>query len=1003
MNFHRQGKLRDAITIYRQFIKDDPQHPVANHFLGLALIGTGDVSEGVKLVERSISIDPKVDFYLNYGLALLQLEKPHDAVHWLAYARQLNPALEGVHLAIGQAELRCKNFRRSLESFERALQINPASAPGFYGQVSTLRLMGDPDSALRAIENRPSSISMDKSLMIVHLELLQEKGRFADSIGPADHWLSQHPIDDDVLFLKAVGLQNTTQLSAAVAAYDEILSRDSRNAMLLVNKASALRGLGRMMEATEAARAATVVSPDAPETHFALGQCLQAVRRFEDAAHSFERALELRPDFYVAEKEAAFAWLLAARFDKGWPLFERRDRWFDALPPEFRGAHRDVEMLTAINEVDADRPIFLLGEQGIGDEIMFTSLLGDFSKRYKSLSVVVDPRLLSLFSRSFPDVRFVDHSIALQPNGQYVRLGSIGPIVRPSKKDFDEKPKFFLVADSDRVEKLSKLVNPKNDILVGLSWKTINPLEQGHRSISPNLLAGAVRLPGIRYVSLQYDSNEIEVGELQSVLGDALSPTPNVDLQNDLESVAALIKCCDIVVTIGNSITHLAGAIGTPTIALISYAPSWRWMGDDENCVWYQSVCLIRQESANRWHGALTSLRKKLASLTNSEIVETEQQSRFHSDPILDRALQEVDRLTETGDYGAADSALERILAKHPDEPLVVRARAGQEFSAGNYQRAISLLRTVDPRLTGPFRDRIWDGRYVDGTLLVSLEPNLGEEVLLSSLLTELHLKAKTIIVEIDGRLLRLFRRSFPRITFYARGSDSFNRTIKNAGVFKVASSTELLENFMASPNLPGKPAWLIPESNRVLELRRKYRGMFPNKMIVAISWRSSRLVNGLDLKSAPLNQLQMTMKNSKCAFIDVQYGQYDSDRHSLKRQGHDLPWRDPEINPTVDIDDLAAQLKSADCIVTVSNSTAHLSGAVGANTIVLLPKFYPQMWHWGNYGSRSYWYESVEIIRNPVIEGWRQVDSLLAARLDQYADLGTSKSGETTQSPQTI
>ena len=63
-------------------------------------------------------------------------------------------------------------------------------------------------------------------------------------------------------------------------------------------------------------------------------------------------------------------------------------------------------------------------------------------------------------------------------------------------------------------------------------------------------------------VNLQYGKFESEFENLASELGHVALSFRAVDKYEDLEGLASLIDCCDEVVTIDNSIVHLAGAIG---------------------------------------------------------------------------------------------------------------------------------------------------------------------------------------------------------------------------------------------------------------------------------------------------------------------------------------------------------------------------------------------------------------------------------------------------------
>ena len=102
------------------------------------------------------------------------------------------------------------------------------------------------------------------------------------------------------------------------------------------------------------------------------------------------------------------------------------------------------------------------------------------------------------------------------------------------------------------------------------------------------------------------------------------------------------------------------------------------------------------------------------------------------------------------------------------------------------------------------------------------------------------------------------------------------------------------------------------------------------------------------------------SMKNTK--FIDLQYGDTEADREWVRHHlGFEIV-HDNCIDQWTDIDGFAAQVSALDGVITVSNSTAHLAGALGVKTAVILP-FGPQ-WKWGGSGETSVWYPNVSLLR---------------------------------------
>jgi ADP-heptose:LPS heptosyltransferase len=83
------------------------------------------------------------------------------------------------------------------------------------------------------------------------------------------------------------------------------------------------------------------------------------------------------------------------------------------------------------------------------------------------------------------------------------------------------------------------------------------------------------------------------------------------DLQ-DFSDTAALIECMDLVITVDTSVAHASGSMGKPVWILLPFMPDYRWMLDREDCPWYPSARLFRQDEFRNWSSVLSSLAKEL-------------------------------------------------------------------------------------------------------------------------------------------------------------------------------------------------------------------------------------------------------------------------------------------------------------------------------------------------------------------------------------------------------
>jgi tetratricopeptide (TPR) repeat protein len=339
--------------------------------------------------------------------------------------------------------------------------------------------------------------------------------------------------------------------------------------------------------------------------------------------------------------------------------------------------------------------------------------------------------------------------------------------------------------------------------------------------------------------------------------------------------------------------------------------------------------------------------------------------------------------------YERLAQRLRQLLAQFPGDPGLLEAEYANVLGLGDYRRGHALMRArrallgmgeSDARLT---TCTPWDGQPFAGTLLVSLENHVGEEIMVSSLLQHLERRGQRALVEVDVRFITLFSRSFPALEFVDRRRGELGARFAAGGEFRRANSLDLAQLFDRQCVFPGTPGWLRADPARVAEFRRDYDARWPGRRRIGISWRSARPFNGIDAKSIALADLQQTLATPDTVFVSLQYGDAGAELAGLAT----APFRDERVDAGSDFDALAAQVAALDRVVTVSNVTAHLAGALGVPTTVLLPKRFPVLWHWGYHGEETTWYGAVRLLRNPREQGWAELDGLLAADLRARED----------------
>lgn len=332
----------------------------------------------------------------------------------------------------------------------------------------------------------------------------------------------------------------------------------------------------------------------------------------------------------------------------------------------------------------------------------------------------------------------------------------------------------------------------------------------------------------------------------------------------------------------------------------------------------------------------------------------------------------------DEGDKTKAIAYLEKALALAPHEAMIAMHLAHAYFRrglAGDMQKgwqhyAARFKAVATPR---PFLQRNWQGQKLDqDTLLLWAEQGLGEEILYAGLLPEARGAAPHLIVECDTRLLPLFSRSFAGVTFVARTDPPAKSATLATWQAPLAQLGALLRKSFS--DFPPAKAYLKADLEKQEHLRKKYTSLKNEKKlsghIIGISWKSQRLRHG-DPKSTHLEMWERIFKSSPHLFINLQDGDSTAEQELANANGWNL-FSDTGINQRTVVDDYAAQIAALDAVITVSNSTAHLAGALGVPTYVLLPQSRGLMWHWFEDTDTAPWYPHVKLLRQTVDGDWQ-------------------------------
>jgi Flp pilus assembly protein TadD len=398
----------------------------------------------------------------------------------------------------------------------------------------------------------------------------------------------------------------------AMSAFQAALAIEPDSPAVLGNLGATWLESGNPARAVECCSRAVQLDPRSVAANNTLGVAYRELGRYADALDAFDRAMQIDPENADARWNRALALLKTGDFQRGWDEFEWRWRFEKAMQrstpyPEWRGKRPVNSLLVYM-------------EQGLGDQIMFASCLPDLLATSSRAIVECEPRLVPLFERSFPGVRFHggawDERLAQcrVPVQCQIPMGSLPRIFRRDRKAFPLHAG-YLAADAGLVAHWrNRLATLGDGMKIGISWRGgKDPRTRSRRTIPLPAWQAVVGIRPAVFINVQYGDWREEI-EAARMSGMEIRSIDGVDAMTDLDAFAALLMALDLVITVDNSTLHLAGALGVESWGLLPYDSDWRWEADANRTYWYPGVRLFNQPGRADWTGVLESVSTQLAN-----------------------------------------------------------------------------------------------------------------------------------------------------------------------------------------------------------------------------------------------------------------------------------------------------------------------------------------------------------------------------------------------------
>jgi tetratricopeptide (TPR) repeat protein len=258
------------------------------------------------------------------------------------------------------------------------------------------------------------------------------------------------------------------------------------------------------------------------------------------------------------------------------------------------------------------------------------------------------------------------------------------------------------------------------------------------------------------------------------------------------------------------------------------------------------------------------------------------------------------------------------------------------------------------------FEKPTWTDKLIKGkSIYLYCEQGIGDQILYGTMFRDAFETQNNFIVSIDKRLLPIFNRSFTQynnVEFISKDDEV------NESLFDMQLAIGDLGKFFRKSKDDFKtidPYYF--QSNEIKRKALQTQLMTQRKIICGVAWKSASNKIGPD-KSLNLRDLEPILSLRDISFFDLQYGDTLEERGTLKRESGISINKVEDIDNFNDIDGLASLIDACDFVVTVSNATAHIAGALGKKVFLMVPYSKGRCWYWHDGLKTSLWYPCIQI-----------------------------------------
>ena len=572
--------------------------------LGVAKARKKEKNDALISFNKALSIqENNIICLLNIGKLHIELTKYRESLPFLEKVILLNQRCSEAYLELANAFYNLKEYDSSLSYYDKYIKFKLQDYLPFFNKGVIYRELGKYDEAISCLQ-KAHNLEPRNIKIIIEISLLfidQRKYDVAKKI--IELGLSYEKNNTELLSTLGLLHQVQDNFQTALDIYDNLLSSSENLISALIRKGNLLSEKLKFGLALECFNKVLKIEPQNLPAKIGIGNIFNYKNDYSSAIKYFNDVLKTDPNNFEANLNISYSYFQMMNFPMGWYHYEWR--W--------------VNINLASPKLDSNRPtwsgqskfktLYIWYEQGMGEQIICSSVFTHLNEYEGRIIISLPPKLIPLYERSYPKFLFISDLNCREFDFDYqISIFGLMKFFVSTFEDIGNVQLNNLIINTFQKKQLLQKYKINNQKICGVSWLSFNSSIGKNKSISFNQIQSIIKNTKYSFINLQHGIKKEDVSTSDLIC------IEEVNLYDDIDSVASLISMCDIVVTISNTIAHIAGSLNIKTYLLLPYGRGrlWYWLETNGKSVFYPSVTIFNQTNSGDWHDPINKINDLL-------------------------------------------------------------------------------------------------------------------------------------------------------------------------------------------------------------------------------------------------------------------------------------------------------------------------------------------------------------------------------------------------------